>query len=427
LLAFARRYLPAGVRSPTASPDSALAIKQGKGARVFDLSGNEYIDYLLGSGAAFLGHAHPDVSAAISQQLERGTAYLMVSEPAVYLAEEIVKAVPCADKVSFHTSGSEATFFALRLARAWTGRDKVLKFEGGYHGMSDYALMSNQWTYALSDYPAAVPNSSGIPRVLDEEVLVAPFNDLATTADIIERHREQLAAVIVEPLQRTIPPASGFLEGLREITRANDILLVFDEIVTGFRLAYGGAQEYYGVTPDLCAVGKAISAGLPFSALCGRDDIMSLVDPARHGSGTYARVTGTFSGNPVVCSAALASLRELKAEGTYERLHAAGRRLVKGLQESLERVGIPAQVAGEPPVFEVWFTREQIRDFRSTLVADAGLGAEFAQLLLERGVLKAHEKFFVSVAHSDEDVDLTIDVFAQAAEELARRHPGART
>ncbi len=426
LLAFARRYLPAGVRSPTAAPDSALAIKQGKGARVFDLSGNEYVDYLLGSGAAFLGHAHPDIATAVSQQLERGTAYLMVSEPAVYLAEEIVKAVPCAEKVSFHTSGSEATFFALRLARAWTGREKVLKFEGGFHGMNDYALMSNQWTYALSDYPAAVPNSPGIPRVLEEEVLVAPFNDLETTSQLIEKHTDELAAVIVEPLQRTIAPQPGFLEGLREITRGNDILLVFDEVVTGFRLAYGGAQEHYGVTPDLCALGKTISAGLPFSALCGRDDVMSLVDPARLGSGTYVRVTGTFSGNPVVCSAALAALRELKREGTYDRLHAAGRRLIKGLQESLERVGIPAQVSGEPPVFEVWFTRDEIRDFRSTLNADAALHTEFAQLLLERGILKAHEKFFVSIAHTDEDVDLTIDVFAQAAEELARRHPEAR-
>jgi glutamate-1-semialdehyde 2,1-aminomutase len=418
LLEKTRKYLPAGVRNPTTSPDHVMVIKEGRGSRIRDFSDNEYIDYLLGSGPLFLGHAHPAVVEAVRAHLERGSGYLMVNEPVLSLAEEIVKAVPCAEKVCFHSTGSESTFFAMRIARAHRKREKILKFEGGFHGMSDYALMSNQWTPDPADLPTPVPNSAGIPRCIEGEVLVAPFNDIDSTSVIVERHADELAGVIVEPLQRTIPPRKGFLEGLREVTRRYGIPLIFDEVVTGFRLAYGGAQEYYGVVPDLCAVCKGIASGHPISVLCGTDELMAYVSPARRATGGCVMQTGTFSGNPLSSVAALATIRELQRDGAYEALFARGRRLMEGLQRALDAAGFAARVSGEPPAFEVWFTDREITDFRATLGADTALHGRFTELLLDRGVLKAHEKFFVSMAHTDEDIDITLDAFRSAAEAL---------
>ena len=397
-----------------------MVVEEGRGSRLRDCSGNEYIDYLLGSGPLFLGHAHPAVVAAVREALDRGSSYLMVNEPALALAEEIVKAVPCAEKVCFHSTGSESTFFAMRIARAHRKREKILKFEGGFHGMSDYALMSNQWTHAPPALPAPVANSAGIPRCVEDLTLVAPFNDIDATAAIIDRHADELAGVIVEPLQRTIPPRGGFLGDLRELTRRHAIPLIFDEVVTGFRLAYGGAQEYYGVVPDLAAVCKGISSGHPISVLCGTEELMAYVDPARRATGDCVLQTGTFSGNPLSSAAALATIRELQREGVYEALFARGRRLMDGLQRTLDDAGFPARVSGEPPAFEVWFTDVEISDHRATLAADRRLHDRFTELLLDRGVLKAHEKFFVSLAHTDEDVALTLDAFASAAEALRR-------
>jgi glutamate-1-semialdehyde 2,1-aminomutase len=418
LLESATKYLPGGVRNPTASPAYAMVIKAGRGARLEDFSGNEYIDYLLGSGPMLLGHAHPAVVAAVRDYLERGSTYLMVNEPAILLAEQIVKAVPCAEKVCFHSTGSESTFFALRLARAFRKRDKILKFEGAYHGMGDYALMGTHWSRTLKDYPAAIPDSAGIPRCIEGEVLVAPFNNIETTSAIIEKHHDELAAVIVEPMQRTIPPKPGFLQGLRAVTHQYGIPLIFDEIVTGFRLAYGGAQEYYGVVPDLCALGKSMSGGHPLTVLCGRAEIMAHVDPARLATGDHVRQTGTLSGNPISAVASLATLKELRRDGAYERLFATGRKLKDALQRLLADAGIPAQVTGEPPAFEVWFTEHAITDFRSTRTADPVLRDRFTQLLLDRGIIKAHEKFFVSLAHTDEDVEITLHAFRSAVDQL---------
>jgi glutamate-1-semialdehyde 2,1-aminomutase len=419
LLALTERLLPTGVRNASLSPDYAMVVREARGARIWDASGNQYIDYLLGSGPMLLGHAHPAVVAAVRDQLERGSSYLMVSEPAIRLAEAIVELVPCAEAVAFHSSGSESTFFALRLARAYRRRTAILKFEGGFHGMSDYALMSNQWTRTPADFPTAVPNSTGIPETVAAQVLIAPFNDIDTTAAIIERHHHELAGVIVEPLQRTIPPRPGFLEELRRITRHHDIPLIFDEVVTGFRLALGGAQERYGVTPDLCALGKSISGGHPLGVLCGRADLMALSRPERQRSGDQVLQTGTFAGNPISAVAALACIAELRRPGCYERLAARGRRLMHGLQQIFDDARIPARVTGEPSVFQPWFTDGEVVDFRSTLSADGHRGARFVDLLLDAGVVKAHEKFFVSTAHSDEDVDLTLEAFADVVERLA--------
>jgi len=423
LLAAARRLLPAGVRTTTGDPDDALVIAAAHGAWLRDASGREYVDYLLGSGPMLLGHAHPAVVAAVARQLARGGTYLLVSEPAIALAEEIVRAVPCAEQVAFHGSGSESTLYALRLARAFRKRDVVLKFEGGFHGMSDYALMSTQWTAHPAPYPEAVPNSAGIPRAIAGTVLVAPFNDAETACALIDRHHDALAAVIVEPLQRTIPPAPGFLQALRDTTARRGIPLVFDEVVTGFRLAWGGAQEYYGVVPDLCALGKSISGGHPLSVLCGRAEIMGLVDPARARTGEHVMQTGTYSGNPVSCAAALAVLEELRRPGTYERLFATGRRLMEGLREALAAAGVAAQVTGEPPCFEVWMTERPVTDFRATLAADRARHARFTRDLLAHGVVKAHEKFFVSLAHGEAEVALTLEAFRAAAAALAGESP----
>jgi glutamate-1-semialdehyde 2,1-aminomutase len=395
-----------------------MVIREARGARIVDASGNEYIDYLLGSGPMLLGHAHPAVVSAVRDALEGGSCYLLVCEAAVALAEEIVRATPCADKVSFHCSGSEAVFFALRLARAHRGRDRILKFEGGYHGQGDHVLMSNQWARSFPDYPEAVPTSAGIPASAREEVLVAPFNDLDVAAALIERHHDELAAVIVEPMQRTFPPQPGFLEGLRAATAQFEIPLIFDEVVTGFRFGYGSAQEYYGVTPDLCALGKSISGGFPLGVIAGRDELMVHAEASRYATGDWASLSGTFAGNPISSHAALAVLGELRSEGCYDALFARGRRMMEGLQKICDSAGVPAQVLGEPPAFQLWFAEAEIRDHRSSLRSDFGKQLRFTEALVDRGVLKAHEKFFLSTVHTDADIDATLAACQGAIAEL---------
>ena len=274
LLDEARRVLPGGTFGNT---PAELIIAEGKGSRVRDERGNEYIDYLIGSGPMIVGHAHPEVTAAVQSQLERGTTFFANNPQGIELAAVIVDAVPCADKVRFASTGSEADAFAIRLARAYTRRDKILKFEGGYHGYSDYGLMSLA-PRKPGNSSQPIPDSAGIPETIRDDILVAPFNDADAVESLIKEHAGTIAAVFMEPLQRLIPPQPGFLEAMRALTLAHDILLVFDEVVTGFRLAYGGAQAYYGVVPDLCTLGKAIGGGFPLSAVAGRDDIMALFD-----------------------------------------------------------------------------------------------------------------------------------------------------
>lgn len=418
LLDATAQLLPSGARSPSSQERHAMIVREGHGARVVDESGNEYLDFLLGSGSLFLGHANPHVVEAVRKRLDRGSAYLMLSEPAVELAGELVRSVPCAEKVCLANTGSEATFYALRLARAFRKRDKILKFEGAYNGQSDYLLMSNQWTGRPAPFPAPVPNSAGIPQSARDEVWIAPFNDVETTLRILDQHREELGAVIVEPMQRTVPPQQGFLQALREATARYGIPLIFDEIVTGYRLSYGSAQGYYGVTPDLCAIGKSLSAGFPIAAVCGRADILEGASGRRLGRPDYVSLTGTYSGNPISCTAAVAALEVLREPGTYERVFALGRRFMTSLQSLFDRAGIPVRVTGEPPAFQPWFTSEQIVDHRSILRADAAKGMRFTELLLDRGILKAHEKFFVSVVHTDDDIDRALEACASAIDEM---------
>jgi glutamate-1-semialdehyde 2,1-aminomutase len=394
-------------------------VARAAGPRIWDCSGNEYLDYLLGSGPMLLGHAHPAVVRAAQEQVAEGTSFLLPNEPSILLAEELVRAVPCAERVAFCSTGSDATFFALRLARAHRGRSRVLKFEGGYHGQGDAVSMSNQWTREPAPWPEPVPNSAGIPHSTLGDVLVAPFNDIETTADVVEQHADELAAVIVEPMQRTIPPRAGFLEGLREVTAERGIPLVFDEVVTGFRLAYGGAQERYGVVPDLCALGKSLSGGHPLGVVCGSAELMRHAEGIRRLTGGYVAMTGTYSGNPVSCAVGLAVLEQLRAPGVYDALFAKGERLMAGIRSACGRAGLDVEVTGEPPAFEAWFTDEDVVDHRSSLIADQMLGLRFAQALVERGVVKAHEKFFVSTAHTDADIDTTLAAVDSAVAEIS--------
>jgi glutamate-1-semialdehyde 2,1-aminomutase len=421
LIADAERLFPTSTRCLTFDPDLNFCVGSAKGSHIWDVSGNEYIDYLLGSGPHVLGHAHPAVLEALRTIPEGGTSHLIINEQAIKLGQKIVEHIPCAEMVSLHSSGSEATFFAMRLARVYRRRDKILKFEGAYHGMNDYAMMSNQWTMGSPAYPNAVPNTHGIPRALDDQVLIAPYNDLDTAASIIAAHRDELAGVIIEPVQRTFEPKPGFLQGIRDVTANFDIPLIFDEVVTGFRLALGGAQELYGVTPDLCATGKAISGGLPLGVLCGRADIMAIANPKRRLQMLpFSMQTGTFSSNPVCAGVALALIEEFEKPDTYQRLEAVGTKVRQGLRDAIAQSGIEACVTGVPSVFEIWFCKDAPYDHRSAKASDFYKNIRFSDLLLKQGVLKAAEKFFISAVHTEEDIEHTVQAFHVALGQLQK-------
>jgi glutamate-1-semialdehyde 2,1-aminomutase len=420
LLEKAKRYLPGGTLGNTRfADDVAFVVKAGHGAKIVDMSDNAYIDYLLGSGPMILGHAHPAVVTAVREYLERGSTYFTLNEPAIHLAEVICQAVPCAEKIRFCSTGSEATFFALRVARTFTKKDKILKFEGGYHGSHDYALMSSSPSVP-KDFPQAVPDSAGIPRVLEGQVLIAPFNDLETTSAIIKRHHHDLGGVIVEPFQRVITPRQGFLQGLREVTQRFAIPLIFDEVVTGFRLAWGGAQEYYGVVPDVAAFGKIIGGGYPLSAVVGRADLMEAFNPDREASGDFIAQIGTLNGNPVAAVAGLATLQQLKQDGTYRRLFSTGHALRQGLSDLLKQYGMPGQVVGEDALFDVVFTDEPVNDYRGVLSQNRELLRRFNGELLTRGILKGSSKMYMSVAHTPTDVEQTLAAARESLEAMTK-------
>ena len=418
LLQKASQYLPGGgLGNMALDQDHSFIIKRGQGSRIWDVSGNEYIDYLMGSGPMVLGHAHPAVVQAVKEAVEGGSTFFATNELAVLLAEEVVKAVPCADKVRFTTSGTDACFQGLRIARAFRKRDKVLKFEGGFHGTSDYSLMSNP-PRTLRDFPQAEASSGGIPKAIEELVLIAPFNDAETATAIIEKHHDELAAVIVEPMQRFLAPKPGFLQALREVTAHYQVPLIFDEVVTGFRLSYGGAQEHYGVIPDLTAVGKIMGGGYPLAAICGREELMASYDSSQMDPEAHVGQIGTLNGNPVACAAGLATLAELQKEGAYQRLWDTGRRLREALEKLCAQAEIPAQTSGEDPVFDIIFTDEPLSDYRSTLGADAEIKSRFRNLLQDEGVFQGPQKFYPSLAHTDADVEETIKAFATVVDKL---------
>jgi len=421
LIDSAKRVLPGGSFGNMAGD---IVIREGKGGRVWDEDGKEYVDFLLGSGPMLVGHAHPEVTAAVQEQVVHGTTFFANNRKGIELAEAIVDAVPCAQKVRFVSSGSEADAYAMRLARAYKKRDKILKFEGGYHGMSDYSLMSLA-PKRPGNFPRAIPDSPGIPQSVSDEMLIAPFNDVEVVASMIREHKNELAGVIVEAFQRIIPPAPGFLQALRKMTAEHGIPLIFDEVVTGFRLAYGGAQEYYGVTPDICTLGKVIGGGFPLAALAGTDEIMSQFDRAKVGDDRFLVQIGTLSGNPIASAAGLASMAILKRPGAYERIFKTGRELMGTLSELLKRAGITAVVTGEPPLFDVVFGVSEVRNYRDTLKGDAETMRTFNRLLRERGILKGESKYYISLAHDDADIKFTKNAWEDALKELAKLRKAA--
>jgi glutamate-1-semialdehyde 2,1-aminomutase len=418
----AKALLPGGALGGNQlAEDAKFVFSRAQGARFWDTSSNEYVDYCLGSGAMLLGHAHPSLQRAVAEQVAKGTHYFAyLNEPAIALAQMVKRHVPCVEKLRFTVSGSEATFHAMRLARGFTGREKILKFEGAYHGHHDYAQVSTT-PKRESNFPEGIPDTAGTPRGAHETVLVARYNDLDCVREIARSHKAELAAIIVEPIQRIIAPQPGFLEGLRQIADEVGCVLIFDEVVTGWRLALGGAQEHFGVTPDLSTFGKVLGGGLPVGGVGGKAAIMDLCDPTNKGQDGFVYQNGTLNGNPLGMAAALATLRELETPGTYPKLFAIGDALRQGLQRILERHRIDGRIIGYGPMWHLLFGAEgEPRDYRDIQRADGKKLAAFDTELIRQGffVLPGNRRF-VSLAHGERDLDDSFAAFDAACRKIA--------
>jgi glutamate-1-semialdehyde 2,1-aminomutase len=409
--------MPGGVSSPVrafkAVGGDPPLIAYGQGPRVFDLDGNTYIDYVAAFGPLILGHAHPAVTDALAQAVQRGTAYGATTELEVELARVICEAIPSIELLRFVNSGTEATMSALRLARAFTGRDKIVKFEGCYHGHADGLLAkagSGQATLGL-------PDSPGVPQSYAAHTLVVPFNDEEALHFLFDQHPDEIAAVIVEPVagnMGVVPPASGFLQRLRAVTQEHGSLLIFDEVITGFRLCYGGAQTMFDVQPDLTCLGKVIGGGLPVGAYGGRRDIMDMVAP----QGPVYQA-GTLAGNPLAMAAGVATLRLLADDGAYQHLEASAVSLEDGLRRAAEETETPVRINRAGSMLTVFFTAEPVTDFASARRSDTERYAAFFRQMLARGIFLPPSQFeavFVSLVHSDDEVRQTIEA---ARESLA--------
>ena len=382
-----------------------VVLARGQGATVWDTDGRAFTDFTMGWGSVILGHAHPAIVEAVRRRAALGSNFAYLTDASLELAEELAHAVPCAERMRFCASGTEATAYAARLARAASGRPRILKFEGAYHGANEVGTVS-LFPRRLLAFPEGEPTSAGIPAGSVAEVLVAPYNDLRTTTAILTAHRDEIAAVIVEPLHRCTPPQPGFLAGLRELTAELGVLLIFDETVTGFRLAYGGAQEYYGVRPDLATFGKALGGGYPIGVVAGRADVLDLVREDRLGEDRYVWFASSIGGNPVSATAAVATLAELRRPGAYPRLFALGEALRAGLVSVLKEEGVTAQVQGDGPLAAIVFADHEIVDYRSAFDSDRARARAFLLGLFRRGIFlnPMSTKLYLSLAHTDEDI-----------------------
>ncbi|MBI2304177.1 MAG: glutamate-1-semialdehyde 2,1-aminomutase [Chloroflexi bacterium] len=416
----ALRYFPGGVNSPVrafrAVGREPLFITRGRGSRIWDADDNESIDYVCSWGPLILGHAHPQVVAAIEEAAEKGTSFGAPTERETALAREISGALPSMERLRFVNSGTEATMSALRVARAYTGRNQVLKFEGCYHGHADSFLVragSGAATLGL-------PDSPGVPASCAQDTLLAPYNDIHAVERLFGTQGREIAAVIVEPVAANmgvVLPAPQFLEALRQITQAFGALLIFDEVITGFRVAYGGAQTLYNVIPDLTCLGKIIGGGLPVGAYGGKREIMEMVAP----SGPVYQA-GTLSGNPLAMAAGLATLWELGQGQVYTILEEKGRHLARGLREAAARTGRPFQVAQMGSLLTPFFASEEVVDYVSARAADTQAYARFFWGMLQRGVSLPPSQFeaaFISLAHTQADVDATIAAAQEVLREMA--------
>ena len=394
-----------------------IVIREGRGSKVWDEDGNEYLDYLTGSGPMILGHGHPEVLEAVAEQLSKGMTFFAQNAASIELAEEICKAVPCAEQVRFVSTGTEADMYAMRLARAFTHRDKIVKFEGGFHGMSAEAQMSLA-PKNLADFPLAVADSAGIPESVRSEMLIAPFNDAEFIRSLVSKYGDQIAGIIVEPFQRIIPPAPGFLESLRDECSRHGIVLIFDEIVTGFRFSYGGAQSVYDVVPDLCTLGKIIGGGLPLAAITGQSDIMVHFDKNKVGASQSVMQVGTLNGNPMAVAAGLKTLEILQRPGQYEKLESTGKTLMQGFVRCLEAAGHSAQSIGHPTLFDVVFASGSVGNYRDVLLGNNDKAAHFNSTLREKRILRIPGKFYISLALTDDDIAKTLGIVEDAASVL---------
>jgi glutamate-1-semialdehyde 2,1-aminomutase len=419
----AQKILVGGVDSPVrafrAVGGTPLIVERSRGSRVYDADGREYIDYICSWGALILGHADPDVVAAITDQAGRGTSYGMTSPLEIELGEEIARAVPSIEKIRFVSSGTEAAMSAIRLARAFTKRDVILKFEGGYHGHADSFLVDAGSGLAT----LGISSSPGVPAALASLTLNAPFNDLAAVERIFSEHPGKIAAIIVEPVAANmgvVPPAKGFLEGLRDITSRAGALLVFDEVITGFRVARGGAQQHWKVQPDLTVLGKVIGGGLPVAAYGGRREIMEMVAPL---GPVYQ--AGTLSGNPLAMRAGLATLPKLAQPEFYSALDRKAEILADGLRSALTSAGIRGQVNRVGSLLTLFFASQPVTDYAAAKKSDIAAFARFFQEMLERGILlppSQYEALFVSTAHSEEDIQRTIAAAKESLSSVKTAH-----
>ena len=417
----ARAVFPAGSNGEFDLPEAlTLVAASGEGCHLTAADGRRFVDFSMGWGSALVGHGRPEIAAAVAAQAARGANFACVNEASLALAEEIVRLAPAVDQIRFCASGTEATMYCQRLARAFTGRPLILKFEGAYHGANEIGVTS-LFPHRLLPFPTPDPSSDGIAGQVEGQVLVAPFNDLATTTAIVAAHADRLAAIIVEPLQRCTPPVPGFLAGLRALADSHGALLLFDEVVTGFRLAYGGAQEFYRVIPDLVAYGKALGGGLPIGAFGGRADIMAVVREDRLGRDRYVWVASTLGGNPISCGAALAALEIYRQSTTYPQLHELGRYLRDGMRRVLVGRQIRAQIIGDGPLAQIVFSPDPVFDYRSTRRGDRDKGRALMLALFRRGIFlnPMGTKLYLSLAHDRAACDALLDRLDDALGEIA--------
>ncbi|MGA8767716.1 MAG: glutamate-1-semialdehyde 2,1-aminomutase [Candidatus Acidiferrales bacterium] len=409
LFARAEKILIGGVNSPVrafrAVGGTPLIIDRAAGSRLWDADGREYLDFVCSWGALILGHAHPDVVAAIADQASRGTSYGMTSPLEIELGERISRAVPSIERIRFVSSGTEATMSAVRVARAFTKRDLILKFEGGYHGHADSFLVEAGSGLAT----LGISSSPGVPEALARLTLNAPYNDASAVEKIFAQHSGKIAAVIVEPVAANmgvVPPAPNFLEELRRITQRDGALLLFDEVITGFRLAYGGAQDVFKVQPDITVLGKIIGGGLPVAAYGGRRAIMDMIAPL---GPVYQ--AGTLSGNPLAMRAGLATLPKLESPGFYPALDKQAARFAAGLRSALDESGVPGQINRSGSLLTLFFSSTPVGDYAGAKKSDAVRFAAFFREMLAQGILLPPSQFealFVSAAHTDADIDRAI-------------------
>lgn len=415
-------YLPGGTYSTigkNTEPVPKFLFSHADGAYVYTTDGHQLLDVMMGHGSLVLGHSHPEITKAVTNQVKLGNTFTYVTQPAIDLAKMIVENIPCAEKVRFMNSGSEAIMIMTRLVRAHTGREKILKFEGAYHGFADNLLFNTNYGSAEKwlDYPEPTVDSIGIPANLSKTVLVAPWNDIDRTREIIESNSAELASIIVEPLMRGLSSKPGFLEAVRDISSQHQIPLVFDEVCTGFRLALGGAQEYYDITPDLAIFGKGLGSGYPIGAVAGNEEIMSYLDPSSDDTNRIFSL-GSFHGNAISTAAGVATIKELKTPEIYQNLNLYGDNMRSALEEMFLRYDVPVQMSGAGNIVEWFFTSEPITDFKSSLASNWKLKNLLGDEMRKRKIFCGAGRFSSSTVHGKTEYNMTLDSMEESLRSL---------